>query len=162
MENTDYQKVLDYLRRLCSAREYCVRDIRDKALKRLESEEDVQRAVTSLIDDGYLCERRYAAAFARDKASIAGWGPVKIRFALKAKEVDDATISDALKEIDHPKAEERMRKVIEAKYRILEADPQVKIKLLKFALSRGYSYDSVSGIIDALVRNKSHFKTGSK
>ena len=154
MENPDYQKTLDYLRRLCSAREYCVGDIRDKALKRLESEQDVQRAVASLIDDGYLCQQRYADAFARDKASIAGWGPVKIRFTLKAKGVDDATISSALAQIDRTRSEEKMRRVIEAKFKTLATDPQVKIKLLKFALSRGYQYDSVSGIIDALVRGK--------
>lgn len=154
MENPDYQKTLDYLRRLCSAREYCVSDIRTKALKRLESEQDVCKAVDSLIEDGYLCQRRYASAFARDKASIAGWGPVKIRYGLKAKGVDDATIDAALEEIDAPKAEDKMRKVIEAKFKSLDSDPQVKIKLLKFALSRGYQYDSVKELIDKLVRGK--------
>ena len=43
------------------------------------------RIVAALVEDGYADDRRYAAAFAREKSSITGWGPVKIRMALSAK-----------------------------------------------------------------------------
>lgn len=147
----DFTITLDYLRRLCSAREYCARDIYDKALKRLEIPSEAQKAVEALQEEGYQSDSRYASAFARDKAAISGWGRIKIAYHLKAKGIDPDTINAALQEIDEDKADEKLRKSIEAKYKLLKDDPQVKIKLLKFALSRGYTYDQVGKIVDRIV-----------
>jgi regulatory protein len=73
-------KVTDRLRGLCSRREYCVDDVRQKALKALEGDaEAAAEVVETLIKDKYVDDLRYASAFAREKASIQGWGEVKIR-----------------------------------------------------------------------------------
>lgn len=135
---------LDYLRKLCSAREYAPKDIFGKAEKRLGDERKAAELVQTLTEEGFLSAERYAAAFARDKSSIAGWGPVKIRFMLKSKGIDEDTIARALKETDSDKADEKLLKSLIAKKKSLESDPQIKLKLLKFALSRGYEYESAS------------------
>ena len=36
-----------------------------------------------------------------------------------------------------------MRKLLDAKARSLEGDPQARFKLIKYALSRGYEYEDV-------------------
>ena len=41
--------------------------------------------VAELKEDRYVDDARYAAAFAREKASLQGWGPVKIRFQLRGR-----------------------------------------------------------------------------
>lgn len=146
--------VLDYLRRICSAREYCSKDIYDKALKRLEDPSAAENAVKTLTEEGFLSDSRYAAAYARDKSSIAGWGTVKIRFMLRSKGVPDNIITEALQEIDSDKADTKLLKVVSAKYKILKEDPQVKIKLLKFALSRGYSYEQVNRVVSEILDGK--------
>ena len=146
---SDFTGTLDYLRRLCSAREYCSKDIYDKALKRLESPSEAAGAVKALQDEGYQSDERYSAAFARDKAAISGWGSIKIACRLKAKGISPDVISAALKEIDEEKAGDKLRKSLEARYKLLKDDPQVKIKLLKFALSRGYSYEEVQNCLDS-------------
>lgn len=139
------EKALDKMRRLCSRREYCVSDIRTKLMKELEGDaQKVETALNKLIEERYVDDLRYATAYARDKASIAGWGATKIRYMLSAKGVAKDVISEALNEVDESKAASRLEKLLEHKYKSLKDDPQWKIKLLRFALGRGYSYDEVS------------------
>lgn len=139
------EKALDKMRRLCSRREYCVSDIRTKLMKELEGEaQKVETALNKLIEERYVDDLRYATAYARDKASISGWGATKIRYMLSAKGVAKDVISEALNEVDESKAASRLEKLLEHKYKSLKDDPQWKIKLLRFALGRGYSYDEVS------------------
>ena len=96
---------------------------------------------------------RYASAFARDKSSIAGWGEVKIRYMLAAKGISRDVISEALAEIDEQKASGRLEKLLQNKERSLAGDPQMRIKLLRFGLVRGYSYDEVSSAVEQLLKN---------
>lgn len=136
---------MDKMRRLCSRREYCVSDIRAKLMKELEGDaQKVETAINKLKDEKYVDDLRYATAYARDKASISGWGATKIRYMLSAKGVAKDVISEALNEVDEVKASTRLEKLLENKYKSLKDDPQWKIKLLRFALGRGYSYDEVN------------------
>ena len=92
MDRTVYDKVLDRLRTLCSRREYCSGDMLKKAaeyLSRYGCEPDMvpdaaEEVLEALRKDRYVDDLRYASSFARDKSGIAGWGPVKIRYALSA------------------------------------------------------------------------------
>lgn len=144
----EQKKVLDRLEAQCSKREYCTEDVRIKALKALEGDQAAaSEVVDSLLRDGYVDDLRYAGAFAREKAALTGWGPVKIRYALRAKRIASETIEDALSEIDSDKATEKLVRLLDAKRRSLEGDPQIKLKLIKFALSRGYEYDDVKDYI---------------
>lgn len=139
------EKALDKMRRLCSRREYCVSDIRSRLIKELEGDvQKVEAALVKLKEEKYVDDLRYAAAYARDKAAISGWGVTKIRYMLTGKGVAKDIISEALNEIDESKATSRLEKLLEHKYKSLKDDPQWKMKLLRFALGRGYSYDEVS------------------
>lgn len=139
------EKALDKMRRLCSRREYCVSDIRTKLMKELEGDaQKVETALNKLKEEKYVDDLRYATAYARDKAAISGWGATKIRYMLSAKGVSKEVISEALSEVDETKASSRLEKLLENKYKSLKEDPQWKIKLLRFALGRGYSYDEVN------------------
>ena len=147
-------KVTDRLRGLCSRREYCVDDVRQKALKALEGDaEAAAKVVETLVKDKYVDDLRYASAFARDKASIQGWGEVKIRYMLSAKKISRAVIDQALAEIDAERASSKLRKLLDTKHKSLRDDPQRRLKLLRFALGRGYSYDDASAVIEDLLRS---------
>lgn len=145
------KKILSRLESQCARREYCAADIFDKALKALDGDRDTAGEIlASLKENRFVDDFRYAAAFAREKATISGWGPVKIRFALGAKKVAREAIDAAFEDIDGNKASDRMKKVLETKWKTLREDPQCKLKLLKFALSRGYDYDEVKTAVDEL------------
>lgn len=148
----DAARCLSRLQKLCSKAEYCEADIYRKALKDLEGDADAARKVLeALIGEKYVDNARYASAFAREKAAIQGWGPVKIRFQLKAKGVEEGTIRAALEEIDRGKQADKLRKVLLAKARSLAGDPQFRLKLLRFGLTRGYDYDAVEAEVSKII-----------
>lgn len=148
----DVSRCLTRLQKLCSKAEYCVSDIRRKALKDLEGDAAAaQEVVARLVEERYVDDARYASAFAREKANIQGWGPVKIRFQLRGKGISDAIIAAALQEIEPQKAQDKLEKVLSAKARSLQGDPQFKLKLLKFGLSRGYDYPAVEEAVSKII-----------
>ena len=150
---TDINKILNNLRRQCSRREYCVSDVLKKAEKALDGDkEKASEVVKILVQEKYVDDLRYCEAYARDKSSISGWGEVKIRYMLSAKGISKDIIAQALTQIDSQRAEARLEKLLENKFRTLKDDPQWKMKLLRFALGRGYSYDDVNEKIAALSR----------
>jgi regulatory protein len=150
--NMEYSKILNSLQRQCVKREYCQYDIFRKALKAFEGDKDLARqAVDALVADKFVDDNRYAAAFAREKSRLNGWGPAKISFALKGKGISQEVISAALEEVDQDDASRKMRSVLEIKCKALAGDPQIKLKLLKFGLTRGYEYDVLAPVIDELI-----------
>lgn len=171
-------ETIDYLRRLCSMREYCRKEIMEKALRRLQSrsagrgsdpacpaEDAAGRSaadlrstaasmVETLVGEGFIDENRYATAFCRDKSSIRGWGPAKIRAALRSKGIPSDIIEDALQQIDASKADDKLSKALDVKIRQLKGDPAIRAKLLRFGLSRGYDYEQIiSKISEKLEKN---------
>lgn len=148
----DPLKVADRMRALCSRREYCRKDVLKKVMTALDGDAaKAEEVVGKLVEERYVDDRRYAAAFARDKASIAGWGTAKIRYMLAAKGVDREIIASALEEIDVNRADARLEKLMENKARSLKEDPQRRIKLLRFGVGRGYAYEEVSSMIDRIL-----------
>ena len=147
------KSVFDALAAQCAKREYCSADVRRKALQRLEFDAAAAEAVVSaLLSEGYVDDRRYAAAYAREKSALAGWGPVKIRTTLLARGVSREVVLEALEEIDPERAASKLEKVLAAKWRTLQDDPQGRLKLIRFALSRGYDYEPVKPLIERLTR----------
>ena len=143
--------MLSKLEAQCAKREYCTEDIRQKAVKAMDGDAEAAAGIVeSLLKNSFVSDLRYASAFAREKASLSGWGPIKIRFALGAKRIDRATIDAALQEIEPEKADDKLRRLMEQKWKSLQDDPQGKLKLLKFALGRGYGYDEVKDIADEI------------
>lgn len=146
-------KAIDRMRGICSRKECCRKEILTKLVK-LEVE-DAEGAVEQLCRENYINESRYAAAFARDKSSLQGWGSLKIRLSLQAKGIDAETIAAALDEIDADAADAKLEALLRAKLRTLrtETDPQkLYAKLLRFALGRGYNYDQIRKCYDNNIR----------
>lgn len=146
-------KVTDRMKRLCSRREYCRADILKKAAAALDGDmEQARNVVDALVEEKYVDDLRYASAFARDKSSLAGWGAIKIRYMLSHKGISKDVIDKALEDVDTIRLRERMEKLLENKYRSLKDDPQCRLKMLRFALGRGYGYEEAEAVIDKLIR----------
>lgn len=150
----EYSKVLDRLQALCSRRECCSSDVSRKALAAFDGDKELAgKLLDSLLEDGFVDDRRYASAFAREKSRLSGWGPAKISYTLAGKGIPKPVILDALGDVDQEEADRKMRSVIEARKGTLEGDPQIKFKLLRFALTRGYEYDRVAPVVDEILKN---------
>ena len=149
------EKVLDRMRCLCSRREYCRNDVMKKALKALDGDRDkAEKVVETLVKEKFIDDLRYSSAFARDKASLAGWGQTKIRYMLSAKGISKEVMTAALGEIDGEKAADKLERLMANKFKSLKDDPQCRLKMLRFALGRGYDYEEASSVLDKLVRQQ--------
>lgn len=154
-EDKDMARVTDRMRRLCSRREYCRSDIMSKVVVALDGDrEQAAEIVETLVNEKYIDDLRYASAFARDKSSIAGWGETKIRYMLSAKGISREVVTQALEEIDASRARTRLEKLLENKLKTLKDDPQCRLKMLRFALGRGYGYDEVAEALDSLMNER--------
>ena len=152
MEASSFDRTLARLQKLCAKAEYCRADVYRKALKALEGDAgEASRLVHSLVEERYVDDARYASAFAREKASLQGWGPIKIRFQLRGKGLSEEVITAALAEVEPEKAADKLERLLATKARTLQGDPQLRLKLIKFGLSRGYGFDAVE---EALKRIK--------
>lgn len=145
------RKVLASLQALCVRREYCIGDMRRKALERLDGDSAAaEELLASLVEDGFIDETRYCAAFVSEKSALGGWGPIKIRRALSLKNIPSETIEAALREADSGKADAKLEKLLRSKWKSLSDDPQGKLKLLRFALSRGYEYERIRPLAETV------------
>ena len=150
----EYSKVLDRLQAQCSKREYCSSDIFRKAMKAFDGDREMAgKLLQSLQEDKFVDDLRYSSAFAREKSRLTGWGPAKITYTLVGKGIPRSVVVEALGEVDQEEAARRMRSVLETKAKTLIGAPQIKFKLLKFGLTRGYEYDQVAPAVDDILKS---------
>ena len=116
----EQEKILERMRRTCSMREYCCSDIRKK-IERLDAGGiDADKIIATLCREKFIDETRYAAAFARDKSALQGWGPVKIAYALRSKGIEKETIDEAIGALDSEKSAEKLQSLLKNKYKGLK------------------------------------------
>ncbi len=84
--------------RSLAMREHSVQELREKLIRKYESDMDVIEAVLDqLIDDGYVSDERFAEAYVRARRN-KGVGPVKIKSELYRKGISDHLIADYLEQ----------------------------------------------------------------
>lgn len=136
--------VVDVFRRMCSLREYCTFDLLKKMERMGLDEGEKQSVINTLKEEKFLDDVRFAGAFVRDKSRLGGWGTLKIRYALRNKKIQDEIISDALSEISADSENERLKKILSLKAKSIRSDISFENRLnrlVRFAVSRGYSYE---------------------
>jgi regulatory protein len=139
-ENELFKISLDKAMSLCSQREYCCDDIRNKLLNWGVEADDSERILGILAEENFINESRYAAAFVRDKFKYNKWGKVKIESQLRYKKLPADVIRSALDLIDNEQYTKFMRDLIEGHRRTIKAKNQydLKAKLLRYGLSKGF------------------------
>ncbi len=142
----DYKTALSKAMALCSKKEYCKSEIRQKLQKWNLENDDINKVIDKLSDDNFLSEERYAQAFVKDKFRFNKWGKLKIKSHLRQKQIDDSIISEAIKLIDNDEYIEMIKSLITAKERTVKAknDYDKKQKLLRFLAQKGFEPSLVS------------------
>lgn len=125
---------------LCASSEQCKSDVRRKMQRWELSDEEQERVLRRLVDEGFIDEARYAVAFVRDKSRYNRWGCQKIRCELMRRNIPSSIIESALHEIDEADNLETLRQIISTKRRTVKgkSDYEIRGKLIRFALSRGF------------------------
>ena len=116
-------------------------------------QEAIDLLIIELIQFNFLNEERYARSYARGKFRIKKWGKLKIRMALKKREVFFKCIDIAMLEIDDKTYLNTLKELLQKKNDVLKETNSYKrkMKLIRYLVTRGYEYDLIH---DALVELK--------
>ena len=142
---TTYGQALSKAMALCSKSEKCISDIQKKLSDWGVEPADAQKIIKNLIAERFIEEERYARFFVRDKFVFNQWGKVKIAFMLKSKKIPSSIIEEALNGIDDEAYLDLLVKLLNDKLKktkfVNEYD--MKGKLVRFAQSRGFEFDTI-------------------
>lgn len=130
---------------LCAQAEHCEQEMRDK-MKRWELDEMVQsHVINRLTEERYIDNERYARAFVKDKIRYNKWGRRKVQQALWMKRIDTDIQQRVLDEIDEKEYLDVLRPLLKQKRKSIKAenDYELNQKLVRFALSRGFTFDII-------------------
>ena len=110
--------------------------------ERLEDESDRERVMEYLRNAKFVDDERYARAFVNDKIRYNKWGRRKVEQGLWAKHIDGDIRQRVLDEVDDSEYMSVLIDLLKAKRRGIKADTdyEVNMKLVKYAMSRGFDY----------------------
>ena len=144
---------LQRMQALCARSEKCTGDIKVKLVKLGLNETEIQFVVQKLVNDGFVDNFRYARFFVRDKSRLNKWGRVKIVSVLKSKGVSEGIINKALLEISPETNKKTLTDLVARKAKQIKAKStyELKSKLIRFGMSRGFEMDLVINVVNEVI-----------
>ena len=146
------EQILAKLTASCARAEHCLDDMRKK-MERWQVEADVQEEVLQyLVKEGYIDESRYARYFINDKIKYNKWGRKKVEQALYYKRIPRDVYQPILDEVAEDDYEEILLPLLRTKLRSLKYsdDYEKRMKLIRFAMQRGFSYSQADRCVSKL------------
>ena len=145
------EQAIQKLRHYCSYQERshseAVQKLWDLGVRKAEHDE----IVSSLIEDDYLNEERFAIQFVGGKFRLKDWGRKKIYYGLKEKGVSDYIIKRAMKEIDDEVYRKTLQELAEKKFELLKGEQYMvrKKKTMDYLMQKGYEPELISGVVNS-------------
>ena len=134
------QEALDKAQVYCARAEHCAADVRRKFYEWQINPDFFDFIEEKLYADGYLNDERFCRAYVHDKVEYQSWGRMKIQAGLRALQLPERAIRQALNEIDLPTYNRRLQALIRQR----SSDPEEK--RLRFLLQRGFTYDEIKSV----------------
>jgi regulatory protein len=144
------EQALQKLKHFCGYQERCHNEVKEKLYSLGVSKNEHDEIISTLIEENYLNEERFAIAFAGGKFRVKQWGRVKIKYELKQKQVSEYNIKRALKEIDETTYQTLLKKLYQEKWEQLKGEKNRFIKMTKtrdYLLQKGYEGELVKGLL---------------
>ena len=137
------EQIIAKLSASCARAEHCLDDMRRK-MERWQVENDVQEEVLQyLVKEKYIDESRYARFFINDKIKYNRWGRKKVEQALFYKHIPREVYEPLLDDIVDNDYEEILQPLLRTKEKNIKYanDYEKRMKLIRFAMGRGFSYE---------------------
>ncbi len=137
---------------MCARREYCTGDILKKLQKYEFEEAEVNSIINKLIKQKFVDDSRYCRGYINDKIKFSKWGKIKIEYHLRSKGIAQETIRSAMEELSVEDSTEALKNILKQKRKSVKgnSDYEIKTKLIRFALSRGFSMSEIITQLDNL------------
>ena len=151
-KNLTPEQALQKLRHYCAYQERCHSEVREKLYELGVWKKEHDLIISTLIEENYLNEERFALAYAGGKFRIKKWGRVRIRYSLQQKQVSEYSIKKAMKGIPEEDYIETARVLAEEKYRDLKGEQYLvrKKKTIDHLVAKGYEFDLVNKLLNDL------------
>jgi len=143
------EQALPKIKQYCTYQERCHAEVKEKLYAFGLYKKDVEQLMSQLIEENYLNEERFAIQYAGGKFRMNQWGRIKIKYALKQKQVSDYCIKKALKEINESDYKKTLQKLAEQKLKTLKGEKNIfikKRKLQDYLLQKGYEGELVRAV----------------
>ena len=125
------EEALQKAKQYCTYQERCHSEVKEKLYSFGMNKKEVNELLSELISNNFLNEERFAIQFSGGKFRIKQWGRVKIKNALKQKQVSEYCIKKALAAIDDNDYQKTLVKLFEQKLKTLKAEKNIFIKKRK-------------------------------
>ena len=150
IKKLSWEQALPQVKQFCVYRERCHSEVKEKLYSLGLYKNDVEQLMAQLIEENYLNEERFAKQYAGGKFRMNQWGRVKIKYALRQKQVSDYSIKKGLKEISESDYKKTLQKLAEQKLKTLKGEKNIfvkKKKLQDYLLQKGYEGELVGEVI---------------
>ena len=140
------EQALPKIKQYCAYQERCHSEVKEKLYSYGLYKKDVDQLMAQLIEENYLNEERFAIQYAGGKFRMNQWGRVKIKHALRQKQVSDYSIKKGLKEISDADYKKTLQKLAAQKLKTLKSETNIfsrKKKLQDYLLQKGYEGELV-------------------
>lgn len=151
MKNNFHQLLLK-AERFCAYRERCSHEVKQKMKELGADEKETGKIISSLEENDFLNDERFAKLFTSGKFRIKRWGKNKICAVLRMKKIPDHIISKALDTIVEEEYLKMIRYLIKKKKRegrsqsVMTSSEKLEVKRMKignYLLSKGYETDLI-------------------
>jgi regulatory protein len=152
------EQALQKLRHFCGYQERCHEEVKQKLYSLGLYKDEIESAISVLIEENYLNEERYAIAFAGGKFRMKQWGKVKIEYELKSKKVSAYNIKLALKSIEEDDYLKTLYDLTQKKWESIALEDEKlfvkRSKITTYLLQRGFEKQLVAEAIASIVENE--------
>lgn len=144
------EQAVQKLKQYCAYQERSHHEVRQKLWELGVRKSDHDEIISSLIEEDYLNEERFAIMYAGGKFRMKEWGRKKIYYGLKEKQVSEYNIKKAMKEIDEAAYLKTLHHLAEEKYASLKGEQYLvrKKKTIDFLLQRGFEPELVTKAVE--------------
>lgn len=147
-EKAAYQRMA----RICSMKECCSYDIRQKLLRIGQDDATADRIISLLQKQKYIDDSRFCHSFISDKLRFSKWGKVKIEFALRQKQIPQETIEVAFEEFSEELLTQSLKPLLEKKLKSVKgkSEYEKRTKVIRYALGRGFSMTDILNYLEQI------------
>jgi regulatory protein len=147
------EEALQKAKQYCAYQERCHSEVKEKLYSFGLHRKEVDELLSTLIEENYLNEERFAIQYAGGKFRMKQWGRVKIKYALRQKQVSEYCIKKGLAIISESDYQRTLQKLFEQKLKTLKSEKNIFIKKRKLQdhlMQKGFEANLVSELITGI------------
>ena len=143
------KQALPKAKHFCAYQERCHSEVKDKLYDYGLNTSQADQIISTLIEENYLNEERFAILYAGGHFRTKDWGRIKIKYQLKKKMVSEYCIKKALASIETGDYMKTLTRLAEKKLKLLKCEKNQfirKKKLQDYLLQKGFETDLIKKV----------------